>query len=155
MFLAQDLLLFFFFWEAMLIPMYFIIGLWGGKKRVYAATKFVIYTMVGSLLMLAAIIALYQETAARALLGPGSFALSELVGYDLPLNLQLWCFLAFFLAFAIKVPLFPFHTWLPDAHTEAPTAGSIILAGVLLKMGTYGLSASLTVFRRVHSVDLG
>jgi NADH-quinone oxidoreductase subunit M len=155
-FLAQDLLLFFFFWEAVLIPMYFIIGLWGGKKRVYAATKFVIFTMVGSLLMLAAIIALYQESVARTVVGGGSFSLAELTHYSLSPQLQLWCFLAFFLAFAIKVPLFPFHTWLPDAHTEAPTAGSIILAGVLLKMGTYGfIRFALPLFPDAPFMPLG
>jgi len=137
-FLAQDLMLFYFFWEAVLIPMYFLIGIWGGSKRLYATTKFVIFTMVGSLLMLVAIIALYLQSAAVSATGKGTFAISELMALDLPVEFQLWCFLAFFLAFAIKVPLFPFHTWLPDAHTEAPTAGSIILAGVLLKMGTYG-----------------
>jgi NADH-quinone oxidoreductase subunit M len=155
-FLAQDLLLFFFFWEAVLIPMYFIIGLWGGKKRVYAATKFVIYTMVGSLLMLAAIIALYYQTADYTMRGIGTFALSELTSITLPPNVQLWAFLAFFLAFAIKVPLFPFHTWLPDAHTEAPTAGSIILAGVLLKMGTYGfIRFALPLFPDAPFIPLG
>jgi NADH-quinone oxidoreductase subunit M len=136
-FLAQDLLLFFFFWEAVLIPMYFLIGIWGGKNRFYATTKFVLYTMVGSLLMLAAIIALYVRSG-EAIGGPNSFDLAVLSNIAVPPQFQFWAFLAFFLAFAIKVPLFPFHTWLPDAHTEAPTAGSIILAGVLLKMGTYG-----------------
>jgi NADH-quinone oxidoreductase subunit M len=136
-FLAQDLLLFFFFWEAVLIPMYFLIGLWGGKKRLYATTKFVLYTMVGSLLMLAAIIALYLQ-AMTTNLAAGSFDPALLASIPMSPQFQFWAFLAFFLAFAIKVPLFPFHTWLPDAHTEAPTAGSIILAGVLLKMGTYG-----------------
>jgi NADH-quinone oxidoreductase subunit M len=137
-FLAQDLLLFFFFWESVLIPMYFLIGIWGGKQRLYATTKFVLYTMVGSLLMLAAIIALYLESGGSSGMLQHSFNIERLTALDLPPAFQFWCFSAFFLAFAIKVPLFPFHTWLPDAHTEAPTAGSIILAGVLLKMGTYG-----------------
>ncbi|MCH9050044.1 MAG: NADH-quinone oxidoreductase subunit M [Proteobacteria bacterium] len=137
-FLAQDLLLFFFFWEAVLIPMYFIIGIWGGKQRMYAATKFIIYTLLGSLLMLAAIIALYLQSGVATAAGEPTFSMEQLVHLKLNPQFQFWCFLAFFLAFAIKVPLFPFHTWLPDAHTEAPTAGSIILAGVLLKMGTYG-----------------
>jgi NADH-quinone oxidoreductase subunit M len=129
-FCALDLFLFYVFWEAMLVPMYFLIGGWGGERRVYAAIKFVLYTMVGSLLMLAAILYLY--TAA------GSFNLSDLYGLRLPAVAQMFLFGAFALAFAIKVPLFPFHTWLPDAHVEAPTGGSVLLAGVLLKMGTYG-----------------
>jgi len=137
-FLAQDLLLFYFFWEAVLIPMYFLIGMWGGKQRLYATTKFVLYTMVGSLLMLVAVIALYLHSGNFNAEHVGSFDLAALMAMPKPASFQLWCFLAFALAFAIKVPLFPFHTWLPDAHTEAPTAGSIILAGVLLKMGTYG-----------------
>jgi NADH-quinone oxidoreductase subunit M len=136
-FLAQDLLLFYFFWESVLIPMYFLIGIWGGKQRLYATTKFVLFTMVGSILMLAAIIAVYLQSGASTL-SPPTFDLTQLVATGFEPKFQFWCFLAFFLAFAIKVPLFPFHTWLPDAHTEAPTAGSIILAGVLLKMGTYG-----------------
>jgi len=137
-FLAQDLLLFFFFWESVLIPMYFLIGIWGGKQRLYATTKFVLYTMVGSLLMMAAIIALYLYSGTVSGLMEHTFNLERLMSMQMPPKFQFWCFAAFFLAFAIKVPLFPFHTWLPDAHTEAPTAGSIILAGVLLKMGTYG-----------------
>jgi NADH-quinone oxidoreductase subunit M len=137
-FLAQDLLLFFFFFEAVLIPMYFLIGIWGGKQRFYATTKFVLFTMVGSILMLAAIIALHLVSVTMMMDGIGTFELARLRELHLSHHMQLWCFLAFALAFAIKVPLFPFHTWLPDAHTEAPTAGSIILAGVLLKMGTYG-----------------
>lgn len=135
-FLAGDLFLFYVFWEVMLIPMYLLIGIWGGKKRLYAAIKFVLFTMAGSLLMLIAIIYL------AFLSGAGTFSIAEITAWLLqnPLaeDVQMWLFLAFFLAFAIKVPLFPFHTWLPDAHTEAPTAGSVILAGVLLKMGTYG-----------------
>ena len=137
-FLAQDLLLFYFFWEAVLIPMYFLIGLWGGKQRLYATTKFVLYTMVGSLLMLAAVIAVYLHSGQSTFGGTYTFDMDVLLGLHYTPQFALWCFLAFALAFAIKVPLFPFHTWLPDAHTEAPTAGSIILAGVLLKMGTYG-----------------
>src|SRR5213594_77435 len=134
-FVSLDLFLFYVFWEAMLIPMYFIIGVWGGTKRVYAAIKFVLYTMVGSVLMLVAILALYAQHGAAT--GTYTFDLPVLTRWVLPPGLaQELMFLAF--AFAIKVPLFPFHTWLPDAHVEAPTAGSVILAGVLLKMGTYG-----------------
>jgi NADH-quinone oxidoreductase subunit M len=136
-FVALDLFLFFVFWEAMLIPMYFVIGVWGGARRVYAAIKFVLYTMVGSALMLVAILALYYQHGAAT--GTYTFDLPTLARYVLaPGTAQNLMFLAFALAFAIKVPLFPFHTWLPDAHVEAPTAGSVILAGVLLKMGTYG-----------------
>ena len=129
-FVSLDLFLFYVFWEVSLIPMAFLIGLWGSKKRVYAAIKFVIYTFVGSTLMLVAIIAVYLQG--------GSSDLSDLLGLNLPENAQIWLFFAFALAFAVKVPLFPLHTWLPLAHVEAPTAGSILLAGVLLKMGTYG-----------------
>jgi NADH-quinone oxidoreductase subunit M len=136
-FIAVDLFLFYIFWDAMLIPMYFLIGVWGYDRRVYAAVKFILYTMAGSILMLLAIIGLAYAYADVA--GAPSFDLLDLYTLDLPENVQFWFFLAFALAFAIKVPLFPFHTWLPDAHVEAPTAGSIILAGVLLKMGTYGL----------------
>lgn len=135
-FAAIDLFLFYVFWEATLIPMYFLIGIWGGPRRIYAAIKFIIYTMAGSLLMLVAILALYFLH--RQATGEATFNLLQLLQLELPLSIQRWLFLAFFLAFAIKVPLFPFHTWLPDAHVEAPTAGSVILAGVLLKMGTYG-----------------
>jgi NADH-quinone oxidoreductase subunit M len=135
-FAAIDLFLFYVFWEATLIPMYFLIGVWGGPRRIYAAVKFMLYTMAGSLLMLVAILALYFLH--RQATGDATFNLFQLLQLDLPLSTQRWLFLAFFLAFAIKVPLFPFHTWLPDAHVEAPTAGSVILAGVLLKMGTYG-----------------
>jgi NADH-quinone oxidoreductase subunit M len=135
-FAAVDLFLFYVFWEATLIPMYFLIGVWGGPQRIYAAVKFILYTMAGSLLMLVAILALYFLH--RQATGDPTFNLFQLAQLELPLNIQRWLFLAFFLAFAIKVPLFPFHTWLPDAHVEAPTAGSVILAGVLLKMGTYG-----------------
>ncbi len=138
-FISLDLVLFYFFWEAMLIPMYFLIGIWGGKRRIYAAVKFFIYTAFGSLMMLAALITLWAFNNME------SFDLVQITQrltdgeILLPPQAELLMFAAFFLAFAIKVPLFPFHTWLPDAHVEAPTAGSVILAGVLLKMGTYGL----------------
>jgi NADH-quinone oxidoreductase subunit M len=136
-FVSLDLFLFFMFWEAMLIPMYLIIGVWGGANRIYAAVKFVLYTMVGSALMLVAILALYYQHGAAT--GTYTFDLLTLTRWVIPPGTaQSLMFLAFALAFAIKVPLFPFHTWLPDAHVEAPTAGSVILAGVLLKMGTYG-----------------
>jgi NADH-quinone oxidoreductase subunit M len=135
-FVALDLFLFYVFWEVMLVPMYFLIGVWGGSRRVYAALKFVIYTMAGSLLMLVGIIYLAARHAeVEQVL---TFDLLRLYGLRLPLDQQTWLFLAFALSFAIKVPLFPFHTWLPDAHVEAPTAGSVILAGILLKLGTYG-----------------
>ncbi len=135
-FVALDLFLFYVFWEVMLVPMYFLIGVWGGTRRIYATLKFVIYTMTGSLLMLIAII--YLATRHAQVEQALSFDLLKLSGLHLPLDQQVWLFLAFALSFAIKVPLFPFHTWLPDAHVEAPTAGSVILAGVLLKLGTYG-----------------
>jgi len=127
------------FWEVMLVPMYFLIGVWGAERRVYAAVKFFIYTMAGSMMMLAAIITLYFYNQGES---PSIVEIAQRLASGqivLPAATERWLFLAFFLAFAIKVPLFPFHTWLPDAHTEAPTAGSVILAGVLLKMGTYGL----------------
>src|SRR5881296_1338657 len=137
-FVSLDLFLFYVFWEAMLIPMYFVIGVWGGPNRIYAAVKFVLYTMVGSMLMLVGILALYYQYGAAT--GRYTFDLPLLTQYVMaPGRAQSLMFLGFALAFAIKVPLFPFHTWLPDAHVEAPTAGSVILAGVLLKMGTYGL----------------
>jgi NADH-quinone oxidoreductase subunit M len=138
-FVSLDLFLFYVFWEAMLIPMYFIIGIWGGDQRIYASVKFFIYTMFGSLLMLVAII--WLAVYASNPLGYFTTNLLELykVGPDVPSTIQNWMFLAFAFSFAIKVPLFPLHTWLPDAHVQAPTAGSVILAGVLLKMGTYGL----------------
>ncbi len=136
-FVSLDLFLFYVFWDAMLIPMYFLIGIWGYDQRVYAAVKFMLYTMAGSVLMLLAIIGLamlhHQAT------GIYTFDITKLQALTIAPDVQLWLFLAFALAFAIKVPLFPFHTWLPDAHVQAPTAGSVILAGVLLKMGTYGL----------------
>jgi NADH-quinone oxidoreductase subunit M len=136
-FVSLDLFLFYVFWEAMLIPMYFIIGVWGGPNRVYAAVKFVLYTLVGSLLMLVAILALYWQHGAAT--GLYTFDVPALMQWvQPPGRAQTLMFLAFALSFAIKVPVFPFHTWLPDAHVEAPTAGSVILAGVLLKMGTYG-----------------
>ncbi len=131
-FCALDLLLFFVFWEAMLIPMYFLIGIWGGERRIYATIKFVLYTMAGSALMLVGILALYFQNG-------DSFNLLQLLEAEGPFDHANLLFLAFFIAFAIKVPIFPFHTWLPDAHVEAPTVGSVILAGVLLKMGTYGI----------------
>ncbi len=139
-FSSIDLFLFYVFWEAMLIPMYFIIGIWGGQDRIYAAVKFFLYTMVGSVLMLVAILWL-GFSAAGTSLGRFSTDLMDLrsIAPALPLNIQTWLFLGFGISFAIKVPIFPFHTWLPDAHVQAPTAGSVILAGVLLKMGTYGL----------------
>ena len=136
-FLALDLFVFYVFWEVMLIPMYFIIGIWGGERRLYAAIKFVLYTMVGSLLMLIAI--LYMYIKAHEATGQWSFAYDTMRNLILTPNEQLYLFIAFALAFCIKVPLFPLHTWLPDAHVEAPTAGSVILASVLLKFGSYGL----------------
>ncbi|HKB87506.1 MAG TPA: NADH-quinone oxidoreductase subunit M [Ignavibacteriaceae bacterium] len=138
-FISIDLFLFYIFWEAMLIPMYFIIGIWGGDRRIYASVKFFLYTMFGSLLMLIAII--WLAVYASAPLGHFTTDLTELykVGPTIKGNIQNWMFAAFAFSFAIKVPLFPLHTWLPDAHVQAPTAGSVILAGVLLKMGTYGL----------------
>jgi NADH-quinone oxidoreductase subunit M len=131
-FVALDLFLFYIFWEAMLIPMYFLIGIWGHERRIYAAVKFFLYTMAGSVLMLVAFLVVYRVAGAR------SFDIMVLAQMPVEPRLQMWLFAAFALAFAIKVPMFPFHTWLPDAHVEAPTAGSVILAGVLLKMGGYG-----------------
>jgi NADH-quinone oxidoreductase subunit M len=136
-FVATDLFLFYVFWEVMLIPMYFLIGIWGGKNRLYAAIKFFLFTMFGSLLMLVAIVAMVWVVGSET--GTYSFGYEHLLKHAALLRpLAPWLFGAFGLAFAIKVPVFPFHTWLPDAHVEAPTAGSVILAGVLLKMGTYG-----------------
>ena len=139
-FLALDLFLFYIFWEFTLVPMYFLIGIWGGPRRMYAAIKFFLYTMAGSILMLLAILWLGIQG--------GTFSLPELVAQgNIPTNIQIWLFLAFAAAFAIKVPMWPLHSWLPDAHVEAPTAGSVILAGVLLKMGTYGfLRFNLALF---------
>jgi NADH-quinone oxidoreductase subunit M len=136
-FVSLDLFLFYVFWDAMLIPMYFLIGIWGYERRVYAAVKFILFTMSGSLLMLLAIVGLAHLHNVAT--GSYSFDLLELYAMPVAPRAQFWFFLAFALAFAIKVPLFPFHTWLPDAHVEAPTAGSVLLAGVLLKMGAYGL----------------
>ncbi|MBM3358088.1 MAG: NADH-quinone oxidoreductase subunit M [Betaproteobacteria bacterium] len=130
-FVALDFVLFFVFWEAMLIPMYLIIGVWGGPNRIYSAIKFFLYTLAGSLLLLVAIIVLYFA-------GGNTFDILTLMGRSYSATVQFWVFWAFFLAFAIKIPMIPFHTWLPDAHVEAPAAGSIILAGILLKMGGYG-----------------
>ncbi len=139
-FSALDFFLFYLFWEAMLIPMYLLIGVWGGPNRVYAAIKFFLYTLVGSVLMLVGIIVLYSY-------GGHTFNILELVQKSYPYEVQFWLFWAFFAAFAVKVPMFPVHTWLPDAHTEAPTAGSVILAAVLIKMGAYGfLRFSLPLF---------
>ena len=135
-FAALDLFLFYIFWEAMLIPMYFLIGIWGGARRIYATLKFVLFTMFGSLLMLVGIFILLARTHAAT--GIFTLTFSDLAALSLPPGLQTWLFLAFALAFAVKVPLFPLHTWLPDAHVEAPTAGSVLLAAVLLKMGAYG-----------------
>lgn len=131
-FCAMDLLLFYVFFEAMLIPMFLIIGIWGGKDRIYAAYKFFLYTFFGSVLFLIAIIYIYNKT------GSTDFYILKAQLHELPLDVQKWLFLAFFVSFAIKVPMFPFHTWLPDAHVQAPTAGSVILAGVLIKLGAYG-----------------
>jgi NADH-quinone oxidoreductase subunit M len=135
-FMSLDFLVFYVFWEVMLVPMYFLIGVWGGPRKLYAAIKFFLYTLAGSVLMLVGILAIYFYQ--HSVTGSYSFDILAFQKLNLPANLQNWVFLAFFVGFAIKVPMFPFHTWLPDAHVEAPTAGSVILAGVLLKMGTYG-----------------
>src|SRR5512145_2748144 len=135
--MALDFLLFFLFWEVMLVPMYFLIGIWGGGgRRLYSAIKFFIYTLVGSVVMLLGILALYFHN--HSVTAAYSFDVTLYHQMAVPFEIQKWVFLAFFLGFAVKVPMFPFHTWLPDAHTDAPTAGSVILAAVLLKMGTYG-----------------
>ena len=137
-FMALDFFLFFVFWEAMLVPMYLLIGIWGGPRKLYAAIKFFLYTLFGSVLMLLGILFLYFHH--HTVTGVYTFSIPELhkTAPQIPFHYAIWLFLAFFVGFAIKVPMFPFHTWLPDAHVEAPTAGSVILAGVLLKMGTYG-----------------
>ena len=135
-FVSLDFLLFFLFWEVMLVPMYFLIGIWGGGRRLYSAIKFFLYTLVGSVVMLLGILALYFYN--YDVTHVYTFDVTKFQQLAVPFNLQKWVFLSFFLGFAIKVPMFPFHTWLPDAHTDAPTAGSVILAAVLLKMGTYG-----------------
>ncbi len=135
-FLSLDFFMFFVFWELVLVPMYFIIGVWGGPRKLYAAIKFFLYTLAGGALMLLGILTLYFQHQQQ--FGFYTFEISELMKLHLPLHLEQWVFWAFFIGFAIKVPMFPFHTWLPDAHVEAPTAGSVVLASVLLKMGTYG-----------------
>ncbi|MBI4481989.1 MAG: NADH-quinone oxidoreductase subunit M [Acidobacteria bacterium] len=135
-FMALDFFLFYIFWEVMLVPMYFLIGIWGTERKLYSAIKFFLYTLAGSVLMLLGILALYFHHYSQT--GTYTFEILQYHSISLPMELQQWIFLAFFIGFAIKVPMFPFHTWLPDAHTDAPTAGSVILAGVLLKMGTYG-----------------
>lgn len=131
-FSSLDAIVFYVFWEAMLVPMFIIIGVWGGPNRIYATIKFFLYTLLGSLLMLIAFIYLYNQS--------GSFSILDFQALPIPLNVQLWLFFAFFAAFAVKVPMFPVHTWLPDAHVEAPTGGSVILAAIMLKMGTYGFA---------------
>ncbi len=136
-FLSLDLFLFYLFWEAMLIPMFFLIGIWGHGRRIYSAVKFFLYTFFGSLLMLVAIISLYLMHGAQS--GSYTFALGQLIHTSVPYGIGLWLYAAFLFAFAIKFPLFPLHTWLPDAHTDAPTAGSVILASLLLKTGAYAL----------------
>ena len=135
-FVSLDFLLFFLFWEVMLVPMYFLIGIWGSANRLYSAIKFFLFTLVGSVVMLLGILAVYFYH--HEVTGVYSFDITRFHELNMPFDLQWWVFLAFFLGFAVKVPMFPFHTWLPDAHTDAPTAGSVILAAVLLKMGTYG-----------------
>ncbi|HEY2775817.1 MAG TPA: NADH-quinone oxidoreductase subunit M [Candidatus Binatia bacterium] len=151
---SLDLLLFYVFWELMLVPMFLIIGVWGGERRMYASIKFLLFTMLGSLPMLAAI--LYVVWAHTQAAGTPSFAITDLYGTAMPTTNATLCFLAFFLAFAVKVPMFPLHTWLPDAHVEAPTGGSVILAGVLLKMGTYGfLRFVIPLFPNVMAASAG
>src|ERR1700689_5450388 len=149
-FMSMDFFLFYVFWELVLVPMYFIIAVWGGPRKLYAAMKFFLYTLAGSVLMLLGILTLYFQYEKQ--FGTYTFEIAELMKLSLPLGLQQWVFWAFFLGFAIKVPMFPFHPWLPDAHVEAPTAGSVILASVLLKMGTYGfVRFSLPFFPSVVS----
>jgi NADH-quinone oxidoreductase subunit M len=135
-FVSLDFLLFFLFWEVMLVPMYFLIGIWGGGRRLYSAIKFFLYTLVGSVVMLLGILALYFFS--HSVTGVYSFDITRMQQLSVPFDLQKWVFIAFFAGFAVKVPMFPLHTWLPDAHTDAPTAGSVILAAVMLKMGAYG-----------------
>ena len=137
-FVSLDLFLFYIFWELMLIPMYFLIGIWGGKNRIYAAVKFFIFTAVGSLLMLVAIIFVYYQAIQAGMPLDHGFSIADFYKLSIAPGAQMWLFAAFAFSFAIKVPMFPVHTWLPDAHTEAPTAGSVILAAIMLKMGTYG-----------------
>lgn len=148
---AMDLFLFYVFWEVQLIPMYFLIGVWGGGRRIYSAIKFFLYTFAGSVLMLVAILAIVWWYAEQN--GAPTFDILTLQGAGFPSNVQFWAFLAFFIAFAIKVPMFPVHTWLPDAHVDAPTAGSVILAGVLLKMGVYGMIRFCVGFFPEATVD--
>ncbi|HEY3442813.1 MAG TPA: NADH-quinone oxidoreductase subunit M [Paludibaculum sp.] len=149
-FISMDFLLFYVFWEMVLVPMYFIIGVWGGPRKLYAAIKFFLYTLAGGVMMLLGILTLYFVHFGQT--GRYTFEIAELMKLNMPLGLQQWVFWAFFLGFAVKVPMFPFHTWLPDAHTEAPTAGSVILAAVLLKMGTYGfLRFSLPLLPKASS----
>ena len=149
-FLSLDLFLFYIFWDVVLVPMYFLIGIYGGERRSYAAIKFFVYTLLGSVFMLLGFLALYFQYGARY--GTYTFEIEKLLALDLPLPLEQWIFLALFLGFAVKVPMFPLHTWLPDAHTEAPTAGSVLLASLLLKMGTYGfLRFSLPLLPKASS----
>ena len=150
-FISLDFFLFYIFWELVLVPMYFIIGVCGGPRKLYAAIKFFLYTLAGSVLMLLGILTLYFQHFKQ--FGFYSFEISDLMKLHLPLGLQQWVFWAFFIGFAIKVPMFPFHTWLPDAHVEAPTAGSVILAAVLLKMGTYGFLRFSLPLLPLASVD--
>ena len=155
-FLSLDFLLFFFFWEVVLIPMYFIIAIWGGERRSYASMKFLIYTVIGSILMLVGGLALHFEHFRQYQVR--TFDITQLMKTDLPATLEMWIFWALFAGFAVKVPMFPFHTWLPDAHTEAPTAGSVVLASIMLKMGTYGFlrfSLPLTPNASQHPTVVG
>ncbi len=150
-FVSLDMLLFYIFWEAMLIPMALIIGIWGGKRRIYSAVKFFVYTFAGSIFLLVGMVVLVVIHG--QVTGNYTFDIAELTSLKLPLEIQKWLFWAFFIAFAVKVPIFPFHTWLPDAHVEAPTPGSVILAGILLKMGTYGfLRFSLPLFPEAYKL---